>query len=170
MFGILLGSVLANSLQEDNRQLLTGFINKFFVNYNFLNTDSSEIFRESFIKYGKIILIIWILAFISMGFVISGFIVFLKGISYGFTTAFLIITYGTKGIYYACFLYLLQNIILIPAYVFIMFASIKFVFKKNTETLDSFFEYTISMLISLACVIIVCLLEAYVIPNFITFL
>ncbi|MDR2938925.1 MAG: stage II sporulation protein M [Clostridiales bacterium] len=171
MLGILAGSYLANSLDSDNQVRLASYLDKFFENYRLLLPEGSDIFKESFVKYGKIVLIIWLFAFMPFGVVLGGLVVLFKGVSYGFTTAFLIMSYGPEGVYFACLLYLLQNIILIPAYIFVSYAGIKFVYGKNgrmpNDTIDGFFEYGMSLVISLSCVILAGFLEAYVIPNLI---
>jgi uncharacterized membrane protein SpoIIM required for sporulation len=90
-----------------------------------LNPNIADIFIGSIIKHGTILLIIWVLAFLPPASIVSLPLIFIKGMGGGFTTTLLLKVYGFRGILYACTLYLPQNLLLVPAYLFAGYAGLQ---------------------------------------------
>ncbi len=129
--GTGIGAAAANALDDNTK-------NDLFNNlYAFLNKDELasdfDLFYEGLFKYGKSITMLWILGFTGMGLFGIFPIIFAKGASIGFTTAFIIRCMGKEGLLYACCLYLPQNIVLIPLNIIIAFISIKFIRLNKKE-------------------------------------
>lgn len=128
--GAGIGAAAANALDENMRNELFNNIS-YFLNEDV--TSDFDLFYEGLFKYGKSITMLWILGFTGMGLFGIFPIIFAKGASIGFTTAFIIRCMGKKGLLYACCLYLPQNIVLIPLNIIIAFISIKFIRLNKKE-------------------------------------
>lgn len=84
-------------------------------------------FGMVFWKYLKYDIAIWFGGWLSMGLFLSGTVFLLRGISLGFASAMMMVTYGVKGVWSAAFAILPQNIVLIPTYIFTMCAAIYYI-------------------------------------------
>ncbi len=169
-FGIIVGSVMANILNQQQFMELTNFSNDFFLSFDVEKLNQMNVFKDCLIKYGKVVMIVWLLGFIPIGGIFSLFIMLMKGIAYGFTTAFLVRAYGIEGSFMAILLYFMQNIILITAYMFVIYSSIFYSVQNNRQARrygNHFMEYSIVLLIGFSSVILGSLIETYVIPFFI---
>ena len=116
-------------------------------------------FLEIFVKYGKYPVIIWFLAFIPPGALLSFPLLVYRGAALGFSTA--LINYGLiKNI----ILLLPQNLILIPAYIYITHESLKFAADKNPLKPDVDKRYIICIVTALFFVVLAGFAEIYCIP------
>lgn len=122
--GVFIGALTGNFSGGGK---LEEFINLFFGEASAFSSGKSAVFYESLLKYGKMIIIMWFLGFVSAGMFFEFLCLFIKGIGYGFTSAFIIKSFGFKGIVYCLTLYFPQSIILIPVYFFIAFYSIRYI-------------------------------------------
>ena len=154
LIGIIIGVLLVVTMNPSRQRYLYVFIGNYFN----MDTVRSEIFRESVVKYGKFVVIMWLLAFIPVGFGFNLITLMLRGTSLGFTVAFLIASFGLRGIYFTVILFLVQNIILIPAYIFVSHQSLKFCFSNMKM---HFYEYCLCLLIGLAACVLAALVESY---------
>lgn len=162
--GIIIGALIANNLDLSRKDELYNFTSKLLLNINSLEINKFTVLTDCFLKYGKFVIIIWMLAFVPLGSIFSLLVILTKGLSYGFTTAFLVISYGAKGIYYATQMYFIQNLLMIPTYFFIAYYCINYSMcrKKNTNDI---LEYGIVLVIGFACVFLVSLIEAFLLPK-----
>lgn len=173
LVGSIIGSIIANRIDGVQFNSLITYMDNLFYDFNNISLLKQEILREGLFKYGISIIIIWLLGFASLGNFVTLFIITLKGTSLGFTTSFLMMEYGFKGIWYATIIYLPQNIILVPLYIFIAHTSIKFNLKKNKKdakisVLDiETLEYAVVLGLGLSLIFLTSLYEAYVAPNII---
>lgn len=170
--GIIVGALIANNLDTLKKDELYTFTSKLIFNINSLEINKATVLADCFIKYGKFVIIIWLLAFIPYGSIFSLLIIFTKGLSYGFTTSFLVSSYGVKGIYYAIQMYFIQNLFMIPTYFFVAYFCINYSMSQKekinfNKTNNNILEYVIVLIISCACVFLVSLIEAFVLPNII---
>lgn len=171
IIGAFIGAVMANTIDINEYNQLSKFMGNFINDFNILNLNKSEIFYECMVKYGKTALIIWFLGFIPMGIIVIFIIVFAKGLSYGFTTAFIIRSFGTKGILYILALYVPQNIILIPVYFLIAFTGLKYIFREmdnnKTSSKNSVIElksYFVAIMIAGVFIILASLTDVFITP------
>ena len=149
--GFILGIILSFTI---NTQLLT--------NYSILY--SASIVRpiaicNNFLSYILPLFVVWILAFTKKYKFISGFIVFFKGTSLGFVSSFLLQTYAFWGLAYIIILYLPQNLLLVPLYIFL--AATK---KQNTT------EYILLLAFVVCVVFFISLYDIFVLPRIIQFI
>lgn len=149
-----------------------------------------DILRESALKYGKIFVFIWLLAFLpSGGFLPVGglaatMLIIFRGASYGFSTAALIRSYGMAGAVCAAMLYLPQSLLLIPAYIFAAYSCIWFIQMANggspaftktgarrggfldfTQKTGELKEYLPVLAIGLIISLLAGLIDAFVVPG-----
>lgn len=167
IIGAFIGAVMANTIDINEYNQLSKFMGNFINDFNILNLNKSEIFYECMVKYGKTALIIWFLGFIPMGIIVIFIIVFAKGLSYGFTTAFIIRSFGTKGILYILALYVPQNIILIPVYFLIAFTGLKYIFREMDNSKNSVIElksYFVAIMIAGVFIILASLTDVFITP------
>lgn len=171
--GIILGAIGANNLSEVQYNELGSYLGSFIDGIK--NSGTTElILSDVILKYGKYVVMIWCCGFIAPGAVMVLVIIIFKGISYGFTTALLVKQYGQTGIKFAALSYLPQNIILIPAYIFIAYVSIEYILKKfkvlppkarlKREKHKSYLEYIIILFAELLVVSAASIIEVYLVP------
>ena len=116
-------------------------------------------FLEILVKYGKYPVIIWFLAFIPPGSLLSFPLLVYRGAALGFSAA--LINYGLiKNI----ILLLPQNLILIPAYIYITHESLKFAADKNPLQSAVDKRYLICIVTALFFVVLAGFAEIYCIP------
>lgn len=182
--GSLIGSILANTIDYIQQSNISNYMDTLFYNLNYTMLSKREVLIGSFLRYGISLIIIWLLGFIIIGFFFILLLIGFLGASLGFTTSFLIIEYGLIGIWYAIVVYIPQNILIIPLYVFIAYSSINFSLRdtekqiKNKDRLKNkkkgidvdVLEYTVVLILSLSLVFLVSLYEAYLAPNLINFM
>ncbi len=170
LFGAVFGSAVANSMGEESFNRLSRFWNEFL--FEGMPADRNfDIFYECIFKYGKFAFIIWLLGFISIGWVGIMLALFGKGVSVGFTTAFIIKTMGEKGVFYASALYLVQNSVIIPVYFTAGFFAVRFILlnkenKRSGRGISEFDRksYFFYILFFGAFVVIVSLIDVYIAP------
>lgn len=116
--GVMGGAIAANLMGDSVKSELAGMIK------SAAQIQQTGSFGAAFWKYLKYDIVIWLGGWLSLGLFLSGAAFLLRSISLGFASAMLMVTYGMKGIWGAMLTILPQNIILIPAYIFTMCASI----------------------------------------------
>ena len=122
--GVICGSIYANALGGDEYLKIKTNIGNVISGAGLSTANGG--FIETFIKYGKIPVIIWFLAFFPPSFAVTLILVFVKGMGVGFTTALIMRIYGAGGIFYSSMLYFTQNIFIITAYIYVAYESLKF--------------------------------------------
>lgn len=169
--GTVIGAIIANFINESQFLELSKFMSGFFNDFGINSISKADVFTECVIKYGKTIVILWFLGFISIGVIFILIVLFFKGISYGFTTAFIIKQFGTKGILYSLALYIPQSIILIPVYFFVAFFSLKYIVKnignkeiKNENSILELKAYIVLLAIAGVFVLIAALIDIFITP------
>lgn len=175
LIGATIGAIVANFISESQFLQLSKFISEFFSSFQLNSINKADIFIECIIKYGKTIIILWFLGFISIGAIFILIVLFFKGISYGFTTAFIIRQFGSKGILYSLALYVPQNIILIPVYFLIAFFSFKYIVKnigskeiKNKNYALELKAYVVLLAIGGIFVLLAALIDIFITPYLIS--
>ena len=171
LVGVLIGSVLANTLEEGKHSLLSSHINQYIITLDNPNYVKSSAFFETFVKYEKIVVFIWLLAFIPSGAIVSLGIILSKGMAFGFTTSFFVMEFGTQGIVYVATLYLIQNLFLIPAYIWTAYNNLAYVSKLYSHSVrlsakfskNEMLEYFLVLLTSSSFVVLASLIEIFII-------
>lgn len=171
--GFAAGAVKAYLMSESAAGSLLGQLNSYFAALT-SGTERTDIaFIECMVKYSKYAVLIWFLAFIPPAAIGSCAVLFAKGISLGYTMGALVRIYGAQGVYTGVTLCLLQNIILVPAYISIAKSCLFYAMansgsgKKSAVSIarSGFAEYFISLIFCLACMALASLFEVYILPK-----
>ena len=189
--GAILGSVYVNLMPAQYFANISDQILQYFHSVVVMEIKSADIFLESVLKYGKVLIFIWILAFLPQASPLSLLLILYKGLGCGFTTAALLRIYGIDGLRMALLSFVPQNLLLIPAYVFVAYAGLSFMMaslqhpkydnapskrhvKLSCKELltasvrfehRTLIEYGAVLLAGMACVCLAVLLELYVMPG-----
>ncbi|MFC7371168.1 stage II sporulation protein M [Fictibacillus iocasae] len=127
LMGVIFGAVVVNSLSFAQKEDLYTYLSRFFMQaLDGSFAERSEIFQQGFSHYIKYIMLIWLLGLSVIGLPIILVLLFLKGVVVGFTVGFLINQMSWHGFLLSFVAVLPQNILLIPAFVFITAASVSF--------------------------------------------
>lgn len=176
IMGIVIGVVSSNCLSEQSYKKTADNTSLYLKSFKTNNQNKLDIFRESVVKYVKVVIIIWLLAFVPAGGFFTLIIIMVRGVSYGFTTSFLIKMFGSEGVVCAALLYLPQTLILIPTYFYIAFLSINFIlfnlnsFKKSSSKKmlnDITIKYIVSFVICCLLCAFAAFIDAFVVPGLI---
>lgn len=125
LFGVMGGAIAANLMGADAKTELSGVVR------NAIEIQQTGSFTVTFWKYLKYDIIIWLGGWLQLGLFLSGMAFLLRSISLGFASAMMMVTYGFKGVWSAMLTLLPQNIVLIPAYIFIMCTAIYYLLTWN---------------------------------------
>ena len=127
LLGILGGALAANLLPIAEKEKLALFLQG--------AGELTEVpsFWNLFWKYLKYDLVIWLGGWMQMGLFLSGTTFLFRSVSLGFTSAMLMAVYGVRGIGMVITSLLLQNILLIPAYILMMSAVLYYMLQWKEE-------------------------------------
>ncbi|MBJ8029758.1 stage II sporulation protein M [Bacillus cereus group sp. N21] len=174
LMGVLFGAILVNSLQVNQKQDLSFYLNRFFGQVSKGEfAIASEMFRESYFSQLKYIGFIWLLGISIIGLPLIFILLFLKGIVVGFTVGFLVSQHGWNGLLLAFVSVLPQNLIIIPAFLVMTTVAAsfslrmirhQFIRKINEPLLPMLIRYTCFFLIIGVILAIASSIEAYASP------
>ena len=159
--GMLVGAIAGMNGYPVVSSSLAGYLQNYGEQF-----ESWDVFRESTLKYGKLVVIIWLLAFLPsggfmpIGGLVASLLLLFRGAAYGFSTAALIKGYGLAGAASAVILYIPQGILLIPLYIFVAYSCISFIQKDNEIKV-----YLPTLIIGLVVSMLAALIDAFVIPG-----
>ena len=174
--GVILGSIYANIIGMNDKNLVIDKVKVFIDNINTNSLNTFMVFKNSMGINFSYLLIIWFLGMSIIGIIFSIVLLFLKGFIFGFSMASFIITYGIKGIILA-FIYLifgqLLNVIFISILsIYSIIFSIKLI--KNIISKDpncKFFSFIKNYLIILVFCSLISLVssvsETFILPSLI---
>lgn len=127
LLGTMGGALAANLLPAEERGVLSVFLQ------DALAEGKEVSFFSIFWKYMKYDLIIWLGGWMELGLFFSGAAFLFRSAAVGFTSAMMMTTYGAKGIWMAAATFLPQNLLLVPAYIFIMSAAMYYLFSWRED-------------------------------------
>lgn len=154
LMGVIFGAVIVNSLSISQKEDLFYYLSQFFGQAATGEViQAKDLFIQSFFHNSKFIGLIWILGISIIGLPVILILLFIKGITVGFTVGFLVNQMGWNGFLLSFVSILPQNLVIIPVY--IIMASLSVVFsmkmirnqfmKKMTQpVLPQFFRYLFS--------------------------
>lgn len=119
---------------------------------------ASSAFFGSLIVYGRILLLIIILAHLPMGFIGSFFLLFLRAMAVGFSAGVFMMAFEGRGVGLLFMLVVLQNFIMFPIYCGLLSQGIR----RRRMTIKA-------LLVGIAAVLVVSAYEAFMLPLFIPF-
>ena len=120
LMGIIFGAIVVNSLSFAQKEDLYFYLSKFFSEIEDGRiTSAEELFRQSFLHNVKYLGLIWLLGISIIGLPLIFVLLFMKGVVVGFSVGFLVNQMGWSGFLLSFVSVLPQNIIIIPAFIFI---------------------------------------------------
>lgn len=127
IIGICVGVTIINNLQESQTQSIREYVNNSIdIIKNGSRFSKAQILKQSIVKNIVIVLAIWIFGLTFFGKVFLYVITLILGITFGYTTsAFMTIFNFGQGILFFLVTMLFQNIISIPALIFLIVQGIK---------------------------------------------
>ncbi len=164
--GTIFGSIIANNLDGFLINNLNVAVKKFFLqNLKGACENRVNLFANEFFKNIKTVLFLWISGFIPFGNFFLGIILFLKGLSYGFTSSILFSIYKFKGAFYISKFIFPINFALMLIFIFVANHSIKFfksTYTQNKNLLkQSMLEYVFIFIFSVSYVFLITLANTY---------
>lgn len=175
IIGIIIGAVSIRILDSDQKGQVIIFFNSFFKLISNDEVDSFLLLKESILNNLKTIFLIWITGIIIIGIPIIPIIILLRGFAIGFTVGFLVNEFGIKGLLFALFSILPQNLFVIPGIISIssigMVNSLNSIRRKRLQStynhkLTNFINYSVIIFIFSIIIMIGSLVEAYITPIF----
>ncbi|NMA95499.1 MAG: stage II sporulation protein M [Clostridiales bacterium] len=117
LVGLTSGAFTINAISLNQREGLANYVDNFIGHVNEdpkVNIDRAAIFLEGLRQYCGFAFWVWILGISYIGMPFIAFILGTRGFLIGFTTGFLISSYGIKGVLFVALCMLPQNLIYIP--------------------------------------------------------
>ncbi|MCR8847018.1 stage II sporulation protein M [Rossellomorea sp. SC111] len=178
LMGIIFGAIVVNSLSFAQKEDLYFYLSKFFSEMEDGSmTSAEELFRQSFLHNVKYLGLMWLLGISIIGLPLIFVLLFMKGVVVGFSVGFLVNQMGWSGFLLSFVSVLPQNIIIIPAFIFIGAISANFsltlirkIFMRSTSSLQFqmipfLSRYVIFMVVAIGIVTIAASIEAYLSPT-----
>ena len=171
--GVILGSVYANIIGLNDRNLVIDKIKVFVDNINSNSLNTFLVFKNSVGINFSYMLFIWILGMSIIGIIFNIILLFLKGFIFGFSIASFIITYGIKGIVlsiiYLIFGQLLNIIFITILAIYSILFSVKLIkniINKDKDQKFSVFikNYFIILVICILVALISSVSETFILP------
>ena len=178
LMGVIFGAIVVNSLSFAQKEDLYFYLSKFFSEMeDGRMTSSEELFRQSFLHNVKYLGLMWILGISIIGLPLIFVLLFMKGVVVGFSVGFLVNQMEWSGFLLSFVSVLPQNIIIIPAFIFIGAVSASFsltlirkIFMKNGPSIQFqmipfLSRYVIFLVLAIGIVTIASSIEAYLSPH-----
>ncbi|WP_456274158.1 stage II sporulation protein M [Bacillus sp. AK031] len=178
LMGVVFGAIVVNSLSFTQKEDLYFYLSQFFGEMADGKVASSEdLFRQSFLHNVKYLGFMWILGISIIGLPLIFILVFMKGVVIGFTVGFLVNQMDWDGFLLSFATVLPQNIVIIPAFIFIGVISVSFsltlirkIFMKlsphmQVQMIPLLSKYVIAFVLAIAVITVAAGVEAYISPN-----
>jgi stage II sporulation protein M len=174
LMGVIFGAVIVNSLSFTQKEDLFYYLSQFFGQAAKGEVNAArDLFLQSFFHNSKFIGLIWILGISIIGLPIILIMLFIKGVTVGFTVGFLVNQMGWNGFLLSFVSILPQNLIIIPVFIIMAALSVmfslrmirnQFMKKISQPVLPLFFRYVFSFLGALIVVAGAAGIEALISP------
>lgn len=177
LIGSVIGSLVANSLESSELMEISNYLHAYVDGEN-VTFDAAWL--DIMLKYGKYLLVIWASGFFYYGIYVITLTLVFKGISYGFATALLVKQFTLKGVMFASFSFMFQNMLLIPLYIILSVIAIENIlkFKRQRNNKLTYFRqnkrwkhnYILLLIFGIIITIIASGIEKFLVPIFYKFL
>jgi len=171
MAGVTIGGYKAGSLDTTLQIRLSGLLKAYLQSGMQGQLAGSEIIWKAFFTQGQTMLLIWFLGLTVIGLPLILGVAFARGMSLGFTLAFLAHEQNTAGIWIALVSILPQNLVYIPLLLVWSVIALNFsVFIVKSRSAPAFslgrglLGYTVLMLVFMLLTLAGSLIEAYLSP------
>jgi stage II sporulation protein M len=177
VIGVSAGAFTVNGLSATQREELGYYIQGFLQLLNKQSVDSGELFRIALMENVKIIGALWILGVMIIGVPFIFILVGIRGFITGFSSGFLIMTLGMKGIVFFLISLMPKELLVIPSIIALgvngMNFSMNIIRNRSSrhfvkESLkSSFLSYCFVTLFYSVFILAAVLIETYIVPVFI---
>ncbi|RIW33580.1 stage II sporulation protein M [Bacillus salacetis] len=178
LMGVIFGAVVVNSLSFTQKEDLYFYLGQFFGEISDGKIASAEdLFRQSFLHNIKYLGLMWILGISIIGLPLIFILLFMKGVVIGFSVGFLVNQMGWNGFLLSFATVLPQNIVIIPAFIFIGVISVSFsltlirkIFMKlsphlQVQMVPLLSRYVLAFVVAIAIITLAAGIEAYISPS-----
>ncbi|HOQ16159.1 MAG: stage II sporulation protein M [Epulopiscium sp.] len=170
LLGIITGAIFANYIDNFQNDELIQYMNHYFIHFNAKAISHSILLKQALFNHGKTFILIWIFGLGVAGIPFIVINIFLKGFSYGFTSAFLFIHYGVNGLLFSLLSFLPQSFLLVPGMILISAASMNFALSGSNhknyhkDKKEKWSEYLLVLLVGLVIAVIISMMETFISP------
>lgn len=175
--GVSAGAFTVNGLSAIQRDELGNYFKGFLQILDNQKIDGSELLKISIFENARVIAVLWVLGVTIIGIPFIYLIVGVRGFVSGFSSGFIIKTFGLKGVLFSFFGLLPKELILVPCIIALGVSGINFslnIIKSRSskhlsrESLKANFAAYCIVTAAFSMVILAgSLVEAYIIPVFI---
>lgn len=174
LVGTIFGAMLVYALTLDQQQELADAIGVYLVKIDSSGSVSpASTFRESFLLYGKWMLLIWFLGLSVIGLPLVFLLDFLKGVLIGFAAAVLAQQFAWNGVLFFLLATGPRNALVVPALMIASLSSARFayfvvrerLFRRKGQLLPPFLAHTAVAAAMLLVLCVASLYEAFVSPD-----
>lgn len=165
--GICIGVMVVNSLPDAQANNISEYINtsiEYLKNGNEISKNS--VLKQSIIKSIITVVVIWLLGLTFFGNFLLYIVALFLGITFGYTISSLMLIFTFfQGILFFCSTMLLQNIITIPAIIFLIVQGLKFrteLVNKNSNIKYVTIKYSVYCAIVMLLLLFSATIEAYI--------
>ncbi len=178
LIGISAGAFTVKALSDLQKQELIGYLRSFFQFISENTYDSFSILKQSLLNNIQTGVLIWLLGITIVGIPFILLLIALRGFIIGFTVGFLVEQMGVRGLFFALFSILPQNLLIIPCLVSIAVIGISFslMLIKNklaksykTDVMRQFVIYSTIIATTFSMILLGSMVEAYITPVFMKF-
>ncbi len=171
--GAIFGALLVNALTLEQQQELADEIGIYMTTLKDpQHISKATAFRESFLFYGKWLIMIWLLGLSVIGLPFVFVLDFLKGVLIGFAVALLAQQLAWKGVFFFLAATAPQNALVVPALMIASVSAARFtyfvvrerLFRRKGQLLPPFLAHTAVTLLMLVMLCIASLFEAFLSP------
>ncbi|MGM0846038.1 MAG: stage II sporulation protein M [Bacillota bacterium] len=178
LMGVIFGAVVVNSLSFTQKEDLYFYLGQFFGELADGKIASSEdLFRQSFLHNVKYLGFMWLLGISIIGLPLIFILLFMKGVVVGFSVGFLVNQMGWNGFLLSFATVLPQNIVIIPAFIFIGAISVSFsltlirkIFMKlspqlQVQMVPLLSKYILAFVLAIGVIAVAAGIEAFISPS-----
>ena len=177
MVGLASGSVFVTILNNDDKLMVSEYLNNFLTNLNGNNLNYSGATLNTLIFTVGAAILIWLLGISVIGFALILIFLFIEAFSLGFSVASIIVNFNFKGVLIAISYTIPHHVInmmiyiLISSYALVLSYKLisSFTKKKSFNFKDIFNRYSFILLFSVIILFISSLYEVYGAPTFVKF-
>ncbi|MCL2573142.1 MAG: hypothetical protein FWE34_01165 [Defluviitaleaceae bacterium] len=116
-FGLIFGIFRPIFLDENAMGSLSASLQHFVASFG-VHLNSFAALFDGIFRYGRSLLLIWVCAMFSKARYVTLFVLFMRAMSLSFSAAMMVAAFGGRGFGYAMMLYGLQNLLIMPVYVY----------------------------------------------------
>lgn len=173
--GIATGSFTAGAMTPEQKDDLSGFLNRFSNAVEIQSLDRAAIFFESVWQHFKTVFFVWLFSIFFVFIPLILITVGIRGFLLGFTVGFIIEHYGFGGFLFSFICILPQTLIYVPCYILMGLLALKFgieglarrkVHRTREQKIQRLIPHSIKMMALFLLLLLGTLIETFITPIF----